>query len=72
MLHPLALLLSLIYVHFYGKRTHGREGGVILSGEDEGLHHNSVGHPQQNREVNGGEGAQRREAREVDAEALWE
>ena len=65
----------------YGKRTYGREGRITLRGEDEGLHHGSERQRQQNGEreeegnlaANGGEGTtQRRAAREVDAEALWE
>jgi hypothetical protein len=83
-LHPLALVLSLLYVQFYGKQqTHDRDGHerVALRGEDEALHHGDSGrHGQQNGELQEGsetldstrsECAQRRTAREVDVEALW-
>jgi hypothetical protein len=66
-LHPLALVLSILYVQLYGKQqTRGRDenGRVVLRGEDEALHRS-------NSNGNGNQDAQGRTAREVDVEALW-
>jgi len=67
-LHPLALLLALVYVQFYAKER--RRGHVALHGEDEALHSDRQNGPAGG---GGGDGEQReeqREAREVD-EATW-